>query len=130
VLELAALVLPEGAPGPGHGDEGLVGVVVVQHRALARARAAVAEVESFGDLDRGHPRGLEAHRRLLAAALGLGRLEADDVVENALAPGHLRIGQAAVRALQFPEARDALEHFFSRYAAARQGFHVFHDDLL
>src|SRR5207302_5199656 len=129
VLELAALVLPEGAPGPGHGDESLVGVVVVQHRALARARPAVAEVESLGDLDRSHARGLHAHRRLLAPALGSGRLEADDVVENALAAGHLRIGQAAVGAFQLFEARHALHHLFSRDAAPRQGFPVFHDGL-
>src|SRR5881628_2755847 len=32
-----------------------------------RARPAVAEVEALGDLGRGHPRGLHAHRRLPGA---------------------------------------------------------------
>src|SRR5260221_526691 len=66
---------------------------------------------------------------LPSAALRSRRLEADDVVENALAARHLRIGQAAVRALQFPEARHALQHRLARNAPARQGFPMVHGGL-
>src|SRR5690242_9179874 len=130
MLELPFLVLPARAPGAGHADEGLVGVVVVQHRPLARARLAVAEVEALGYFDRRHACGEVPDRRLLAVRLDFGRLEADDVVEDALAARHLRVGQPAVRALQPLEARDSLHHLPARYAPSGQGFPEFHDDLL
>src|SRR5262245_10300322 len=57
-LHLALFVLPAAAPGAGHRDEGLVGVVVVHHRAVAGLGAEVAEVEPLRDLDGGEPRGL------------------------------------------------------------------------
>jgi hypothetical protein len=59
VLPGAAFV-PFAAPAPGHGDERLVGVVVVHQRALAGLRLAVAEVEPFRDRDRRHRRGIVA----------------------------------------------------------------------
>jgi hypothetical protein len=41
--------VPFRAPAPGHGDEGLVGVMVVHQRSLAGLRLAIAEVEALGD---------------------------------------------------------------------------------
>jgi hypothetical protein len=61
VLHRLALV-PLAAPAAGHGDEGLVRVVVVHERPLARLRLAVAEVESLGDADGRHGGGVVAHR--------------------------------------------------------------------
>src|SRR5688572_7779564 len=130
MLELPLLVLPDRAPRAGHRDEGLVGVVVVQHRSLAGLRAAVAEVEPLRDLDRRHARGLETERGLLAAALDLRRLEADHVVEDALAARHAAVGQPAVAAFQLLEARDALHHVPARYAPARQSLVADHGRLL
>jgi hypothetical protein len=61
VFHRLALV-PLAAPAPGHGDEGLVGVVVMHERALARLRLAVAEVEALADGDGGLGRGVVADR--------------------------------------------------------------------
>jgi hypothetical protein len=109
VFQLVAFV-PLGAPAPGHGDEGFVGVVVVHERALAGLRLAVAEVEALGDSDRRHGRGIRAHRRI---AFGRG-LEAAHREQLAPAFGQRAVGQAAVRAFQLLEARDALHHFRAR----------------
>jgi hypothetical protein len=59
MLHRLALV-PLAAPAPGHGDEGLVGVVVVHERAPAGLRLAVAQVEALGDGDRRHGGGVLA----------------------------------------------------------------------
>jgi hypothetical protein len=119
VFHLVAFV-PFGAPAPGHGDEGLVGVVVVHERALARLRPAVTEVEAFGDGDRRHGRGIRADRRI-----ALGRwLEADHRVQLAAAFGQRAVGQAAVGAFQLLEAGDALHHFRARPGTDHfPGFH-------
>src|SRR5205085_3274147 len=130
MFELALVVEPARTPCPGHGDEGLVGVVVVQHWTVTRLCATIGEIEAFRDLDRRHAGGIETYGRLLPGALDLRRLEADDVVEGALAAGHLAVGQTPIGALQPPEAGDALQHFLARYASARQSFPVFHRLLL
>src|SRR5467141_4142257 len=62
VLHRLALV-PLAAPLAGDRDEGLVGIVVVHQRALARLRLAVAEVEALGDGDRRHRGGVGANWR-------------------------------------------------------------------
>ncbi len=90
ILDLAVLVLPTGAPGAGHRNESLVGVVVVHLGTMTGLGLAVAEVETFADLDRGQPCGVGADRRGHAAlADAFRRLEADDVEQRALAAGHL-----------------------------------------
>src|SRR5437667_2341676 len=43
VLEFAFAVQPARAPDTGHGNEGLVGVVIVEHWTLTRLGAAVGE---------------------------------------------------------------------------------------
>jgi hypothetical protein len=68
VLHRPALV-PLAAPAPGHGDESLVGVVVVHERALAGLCLAVAQVEALGDRDRRLRRGVIPHWRRHGFAL-------------------------------------------------------------
>src|SRR5439155_26959340 len=89
MLELAFAVQPARAPGTGHGNERLVGVMVVEHRTLTRLGATVGEVEAFGNLDGRHASSVQSHRGLLAAAFDRGWLKSDDVVQGALAAGHL-----------------------------------------
>jgi hypothetical protein len=113
-------LVPLGAPAPGHGDEGLVGVVVVHQRPLAGLRLAVAQVEALGDRDRRHRGGVGADRRISFRR----RLEADHGKQPAPALGQLAVGQAAVGALQLPEAGDALHHFRARPGTG--GFPGFH----
>src|SRR3989442_2118825 len=112
VLHRLALV-PFAAPAAGHRDEGLVGVVVVHQRALARLRLAVAEVEALGDGDRRHGGGVGADWGGSRRAPSVGRLKSDDRKELAAALGERAVGQAAVGALQVLEARDALHHLFA-----------------
>jgi hypothetical protein len=100
IFDLAVLVFPTGAPGSGHRNEGLVGVVVVHHRAMAGLGLAVAEVEALADLDGGEPRRIVADRRGHRPAPAGGRLEADDVEQHALATRHVGVRQAAVEALR------------------------------
>src|SRR2546425_11343669 len=112
VLHRLALV-PLAAPLAGDRDEGLVGVVVVHQRALAGLRLAVAEVEALGDRDRRHRRRVRADWRSGCRVVGHRRLEADHRVELSAALGQRAVGQAAVGALQVPEARHALHHLFA-----------------
>ncbi len=123
MLDRAGLVLPAAAPFAGHGDEGLVGVVIVHQRALARLGPAIAEIEAFADLDRGEPRRVVADRRGDRPARTLRRLKADDVVERALAARHLAVGQPAVGAFEILEARHPLHHVGPRDLDLRQRFH-------
>src|SRR5436853_1546086 len=128
VLHRLALV-PFAAPAAAHGDEGLVGVVVVHQRALARLRLAVAEVEALGDRDRRHGRRVLAYGRGGGAARAVQRrLKADHGVELAPALGQRAVGQPAVRTFQFFEARDALHHLLARPGANLSP--VVHDHLL
>jgi hypothetical protein len=112
VLHRRALV-PLAAPAPADRDEGLVRVVVVHERSLAGLRLAVAEVEALGDRDRGHRRGILAHRRGHGVADRAGRLEPDDGIQRPAAFRQGTVGQAAVGTFQPAEARDALEHFLA-----------------
>src|SRR5712691_2764929 len=112
VLHRLALV-PLAAPLAGDRDEGLVGVVVVHQRALARLRLAVAEVEALGDRDRRHRGGVGADWGSGCRVVGHGRLKADHRVQLAAALGQRAVGQAAVGALQVLEARHALHHLFA-----------------
>jgi len=111
VLHRPALV-PLAAPLAGDRDEGLVGVVVVHQRALARLRLAVAEVEALGDGDCRHRGGVGTDWGGRSCTTSVGRLKTDDRKELAAALGQRTVGQAAVRALQVLEARDALHHLF------------------
>jgi hypothetical protein len=70
-------LVPFAAPAPGHGDESLVGVVVVHQRAFAGLRLAIAEVEAFGNPDRGHGRGVVAYRGRRSFTIRVGRLKTD-----------------------------------------------------
>jgi hypothetical protein len=126
VIDLALVVDPARAPPSRHGNERLVGIVIVKHRPLAGLGTAVGEVEALGDLDCRHPRRLDADRRLLAATLHLRRLETDDVVERALAAWHLAVGQPAVSALEFLEPGHALQHLLARDTLARQRLPMVH----
>jgi hypothetical protein len=112
VLHRLALV-PLAAPLAGDRDEGLVGIVVVHQRALARLRFAVAEVEALGDGDRRHRRRVGANWRGSRCTTGVGRLKTYDRKELAPALRQRAVGQAAVGALQVLEARDALHHLFA-----------------
>jgi hypothetical protein len=116
--------IPLAAPAAGHGDEGLVGVVVVHQRSLAGLRLAVTEVEAFGDRDRGHGRGIGAHRGIT----GFRRLEADHRIELAAALGKLAVRQPAVGPFQSLEARHPLQHLIAGPVA--NGFPVAHAFLL
>ncbi len=123
IFDLAVLVFPARTPGAGHRDEGLVGVVVVHHRAVAGPGLAVAEVEALADLDGGEPRRVVADRRGHRPAAACRRLEADDVEQRALAARHLDVRQAPVEALEVLEARHALHHFLAREIKSRKLFH-------
>jgi len=123
VLHRRALV-PLAAPAAGHGDEGLVGVVVVHQRSLAGLRLAVTEVEAFGDRDRGHGRGIGADRRVA----DFRRLKADDGVKLAPALGELAVRQPAVGTFALLEACDPLQHLVAGPVA--DGFPVAHAFLL
>src|SRR2546426_8905702 len=112
VLHRLALV-PFAAPLAGDRDEGLVAVVVVHQRALAGLRLAVADVEALGDRDRRHRRRVGADWGGGCRVVGHRRLEADHPGEVAPALGQRAVRQAAVGALQVPEARHALHHLFA-----------------
>jgi len=112
VLHRPALV-PLAAPLAGDRDEGLVAVVVVHQRALARLRLAVAEVEALGDRDRRHRRRVGANWRGSSCTASVGRLKTYHRKELTPALRERAIGQAAVGALQVLEARDALHHLFA-----------------
>src|SRR5467141_2780467 len=107
------VLVPLAAPLAGDRDESLVGVVVVNQRALAGLRLAIAEVEALGDRDRRHRRGVGADRGGGCRVVGHGRLEADHCVELAPALWQRAVGQPAVGALQVLEARHALHHLFA-----------------
>src|SRR5205085_10917630 len=98
------------APRARHRNERLVGVVVVHHRSVTGFRAAVAEVKTFGNPDRGETRGFIADRRGDGAAFALWRLKSDDIVEGAKALLHLAVGKSAVGPFQVPEKGNALQH--------------------
>ena len=48
-FDLTFLIFPAAAPCPGHGNESLIGVVVVHHRTFAWLGAAIAEIKALGD---------------------------------------------------------------------------------
>src|SRR3989449_1079243 len=112
VLHRLALV-PLAAPLAGDRDEGLVGVVVVHQRPLAGLRLAVAEVEALGDRDRRHRGGVGTDWGGSSFTTSVGRLKTNDRKELAPALGQRAVGQAAIGALQVPEARHALHHLFA-----------------
>src|SRR6185503_9212507 len=122
-LDLAVLILPARAPGAGHRDEGLVGVVVVHLGAMAGLGLAVAEVEALADLDGGHFRRVVADRRSRVLADVVRRLEPDDVEQRAFAARHLAVGQPAVGAFELLEARDPFFHLGARKIFPWQLFH-------
>jgi hypothetical protein len=117
---LSLAFIPFAAPAPGHGDEGLVGIVVVHQRPLAGLRLAVAQVEAFRDGDGGHRRGVVADRRGDGLIIRTWFLKADHCIELPATFRQRAVGQAAVRTFQLPEPRDALHHF-----RACQGADVF-----
>jgi len=112
ILERVALV-PFATPLSRHRNEGLVRVVVVHERALAWLCLAVAEVEAFGDGDRGLGGGIRAD----GGVSRLRGLEAEHVEQSPPALGQRTVGQAAIGALQLLEARDARHHFVTTPAA-------------
>src|SRR5882762_2095868 len=112
VLHRPALV-PLAAPLAGDRDEGLVGVVVVHQRTLARLRLAIAEIEALGDGDRRHCGGVGTNWGGSGFTTSVGRLKANDRKELAPALGQRAVGQPAVGALQVLEARHALHHLFA-----------------
>src|SRR5262249_50196183 len=119
----ALLVLPAASPGARHRNEGLVGVVIVHHRTIAGFGAAIAEIETFGNLDRCKARGIVADRGGHGPALAWRRLKADDVIEFANAALHLAVGQPAIGTLEILEPRDTFHHFGPGQTGTRQGFH-------
>ena len=123
VFDLAVLVFPARTPSAGHRDEGLVGVVIVHHRAATRFGPAIAEIKSLADLDGREPCRVVANRRRHRAAFAFGRLKSDDVVERALATRHLAVGQSAVKPFEVFETGDALYHLGPGQCNPRQRFH-------
>src|SRR5258708_25640522 len=82
VFDLAVLVFPARTPSARHRDEGLVGIVIVHHRAATRFGPAIAELKSLTDLDGLETSRVVADRRRHRAAFVFWRLESDDVVER------------------------------------------------
>src|ERR671934_1895361 len=93
-----------------HRDEGLVGVMIVHHRAAARFGPAIAEIESLADFDRSERGRLVADRRRQRAPGTFGQLKSDDIVEGTLATRHLAVGQPAVKPLEVFETGHTLDH--------------------
>src|SRR6267378_7862471 len=61
--------VPLAAPAAGHRDEGLVRIVVVHERALARLGLAIPQVESLRDRDGGHGGSVRTYWRSSGGAV-------------------------------------------------------------
>src|SRR4029077_15343506 len=83
-FHFALFVFPARAPGPGHRDEGLIGVVIVHFRTVAGPGFAVSEIEAFAYLDCRKLRRLLSDWRRHRTARTFRRLKADDVEQCAL----------------------------------------------
>ena len=107
---VARVALPLELPRTTHHHERLDRVVGVHEHALARRGGDERHAKSrlqvrhlgLGPITKGRVR-----------ALGLGLIEAQNVVKGPAAFGQLHVGQAGVAALQIPEARDTCQHVFA-----------------
>src|SRR5262249_26664351 len=127
VFHLTLFAFPARAPGAGHRDERLVGIVIVHLWPMAGLCLAVTEVESLAYLDGGKLGRVVPHRRGHRSSGAFGQLKANHVEQRPLAAGHFAVGQAAIEALEVPEARYALHHLVAREINSRK---LLHDVLL
>src|SRR5438270_278890 len=97
--------------------------MIMHFRPMTRLRLAVAEVETFADLDCSELRRVIAHRRRHRTARTFRRLETDDVEQCTLAARHLTVRQAAVGPFEVLEAGDAFHHLLAREIKSRKLLH-------